>query len=337
MSDDDDDDVPNKKKPRRPKTKSVTQPTLGIKQDFETLIERFVAMETVRYENFAEIWREMKLSLLQSGRQNQQEAREFLEEVFDIAICYYLPPFNFQVRTCGLYLMYGLYNTQYSIPPVKFRVTMDMWKDLTDYQNEAHSQQHYDIDFVFQYLRSANAFSFVFSRKEMRLRATNSGLSSYYQQDLGPMEQSNIVNIVSTDDLRQLTAVDYQYQQLKIALAGPGAKKPDVSLAVIQENIVDSITNSIKQHQEKVKKLISKTKAQMSDSNSEEMSQSTQDDEDETTGSRRAKLRAKAFGSGKTSKRRSHRKSANQTQLTELKGQTTANTDDKTASKNFIH
>jgi len=48
----------------------------GVRDDFEELLQRFTATETVRYENFVEIWREMKLPFIFAGRQSEREARE---------------------------------------------------------------------------------------------------------------------------------------------------------------------------------------------------------------------------------------------------------------------
>ena len=57
-------------------TKYVYKPEVGVKTDFETLLQKFVATGTVRYDAFAKIWREMKMNLYCAGRQSQREARE---------------------------------------------------------------------------------------------------------------------------------------------------------------------------------------------------------------------------------------------------------------------
>lgn len=52
------------------------EPLCGVKTDFENLLQKFAKTETVRYEKFSEIWREMKMSLLCCGRQDDREVRE---------------------------------------------------------------------------------------------------------------------------------------------------------------------------------------------------------------------------------------------------------------------
>lgn len=54
----------------------IYQPEIGIKQDFETLLQRFSEQGTVRYNSFAEVWRDMNMALFCAGRNNQMEARE---------------------------------------------------------------------------------------------------------------------------------------------------------------------------------------------------------------------------------------------------------------------
>lgn len=48
----------------------------GFKTDLEKVVKKFSATDCVRYEVFAEIWREMKLNFLCAGRQTDREARE---------------------------------------------------------------------------------------------------------------------------------------------------------------------------------------------------------------------------------------------------------------------
>ena len=66
----------HEEKDKRPPLKIHYRPELGFKQDLEDLLERFSSSGTVRYETFAEIWRDMDLSLFCAGRQTQRECRE---------------------------------------------------------------------------------------------------------------------------------------------------------------------------------------------------------------------------------------------------------------------
>ena len=56
--------------------KYVYAPALGVKTDFETLLQKFTETGTVRFQDFSEIWRDMKFSKYCAGRQTQREVRE---------------------------------------------------------------------------------------------------------------------------------------------------------------------------------------------------------------------------------------------------------------------
>ena len=60
----------------------VYQPWAGLKTDLEDILWRFVDTETVRYEQFVELWNELNFSQISSGRQNELEAREVRQELF---------------------------------------------------------------------------------------------------------------------------------------------------------------------------------------------------------------------------------------------------------------
>ena len=69
---------------RRYTSKKYTYtPTQGVKSDFENLLQKFTETGTVRFANFAEIWRDMNFSAYCAGRQTLREAREVLPPVFE--------------------------------------------------------------------------------------------------------------------------------------------------------------------------------------------------------------------------------------------------------------
>ena len=54
----------------------------GVLEDFESFIEKFTSTQSVRYEQFAEIWKELQMSLIFAGRQSDQECREvYLQDI----------------------------------------------------------------------------------------------------------------------------------------------------------------------------------------------------------------------------------------------------------------
>ncbi|KAM4690622.1 snRNA-activating protein complex subunit 1 isoform 3-T3 [Rhinophrynus dorsalis] len=91
----------------------------GLKVDCETLLSRFQETDSVRFEEFSAIWRDMKFSQIFFGGMRDLERNKFTREAFSVATLYFLPPYTFQIRVGALYLLYGLYNTQLCQPKQK--------------------------------------------------------------------------------------------------------------------------------------------------------------------------------------------------------------------------
>ncbi|XP_046573654.1 snRNA-activating protein complex subunit 1-like [Haliotis rubra] len=235
-------------------------PTRGVKADFNKLLETFSTRKTVRYEHFADLWRSMKFSYLYAGRKNDRECREFYEEVNHIALSFHLLPYDFQVRTGGLYILYGLYFTQPCVPKIPIRVTNQVWNEIMDFQKCAHSQKHYDVEYVFQKLFREHAFLFVATPKEVYIKskdktqADKGGDADSLTRDSLRMEDS-VSTVFTPDILQQLRAIHMQYQQIKLGIAGPNALRPDRSLDVVEDEIMHSIDNRLVQHNQRLEKI----------------------------------------------------------------------------------
>ncbi|MGH0135688.1 UNVERIFIED_CONTAM: hypothetical protein FKN15_057903 [Acipenser sinensis] len=87
-----------------------------LKTDCEDLLTRFQVTDSVRYEDFSALWREMKFSTIFHGKMGAIEKRNFSREALSTACHYFFPPYSFQIRVGALYLLYGLYNTQLCQP-----------------------------------------------------------------------------------------------------------------------------------------------------------------------------------------------------------------------------
>ncbi|TRZ02163.1 hypothetical protein DNTS_007282 [Danionella cerebrum] len=130
--------------------------------DLEELLGRFQQTESVRFEDFSDVWREMDfcrlflqdcsnfvtvpLFLLYSGIEYFNEKRAFTQVTFNVAYKYLLPPYSFQIRVGALYSIYGLYNTQVAWPKEKVRIALKDWYKVQTLIAEAESYQHLDIE-----------------------------------------------------------------------------------------------------------------------------------------------------------------------------------------------
>ncbi|ELV13937.1 snRNA-activating protein complex subunit 1, partial [Tupaia chinensis] len=91
----------------------------GLQADCETLLSRFQETDSVRFEDFTELWRNMKFGTIFCGKMRNLEKNTFTKEALALAWRYFLPPYTFQIRVGALYLLYGLYNTQLCQPKQK--------------------------------------------------------------------------------------------------------------------------------------------------------------------------------------------------------------------------
>ncbi|XP_054304625.1 snRNA-activating protein complex subunit 1 isoform X2 [Pongo pygmaeus] len=96
----------------------------GLQTDCEALLSRFQETDSVRFEDFTELWRNMKFGTIFCGRMRNLEKNMFTKEALALAWRYFLPPYTFQIRVGALYLLYGLYNTQLCQPKQKLSYRM---------------------------------------------------------------------------------------------------------------------------------------------------------------------------------------------------------------------
>lgn len=238
---------------RRYASKKYTYtPTQGVKSDFETLLQKFTETGTVRFQSFADIWKEMKFSKYCAGRQTLREVREFVEECLKIAMQFWLPPSSFQVRAGALYLLYGLYNFQIVTPKAKIRVTPENWTSITEFQTLSREQQHLDIDYVFQKLKLDRAFQFVATPSEFNPYDYRDDVEGKSLPDSLKDDESLLSELYSSQVLNQLAAVHDQYHKMKVALAGnDDGDEPDTSLNIINNGLIQNIYRTLKSHREK--------------------------------------------------------------------------------------
>ncbi|GFR97857.1 snRNA-activating protein complex subunit 1 [Elysia marginata] len=154
-----------------------------------------------------------------------------------------MPPYQFQVRVGGLYLMYAVYQIQPISPKAKIRLTSQQWDDALYFQQQAKLQSHLDVVYIFNRLIQEQAFQFCFTSQEIGTQP-NSHEGEDAEVDLADemKEEKCIINkLFNYENLEQLSYLQDQYQRMKVALAGPKATKPDKSLNVVKEEFVEDI------------------------------------------------------------------------------------------------
>ena len=87
------------------------QEATGFRSDVETLLSNFIDTDSVRFEDFSRIYKEMSFSLIFYLLEDE-ELIIFTETAYSITRSFLQPKFQFQVRVGALYLLYALYSQQ---------------------------------------------------------------------------------------------------------------------------------------------------------------------------------------------------------------------------------
>uniref|UniRef100_A0A4W6BUR4 Small nuclear RNA activating complex, polypeptide 1b n=1 Tax=Lates calcarifer TaxID=8187 RepID=A0A4W6BUR4_LATCA len=116
--------------------------------------------DSVRYEVFSTIWREMSFSDVFRGIASMSEMKRFCRTTLATAMKYFLPPYSFQIRVGGLYLMFGFYHTQLAVPPVKIRLALKDWDLVQKFLKDSVEAGHHDVVYIYQKLDAAKAIHY---------------------------------------------------------------------------------------------------------------------------------------------------------------------------------
>ncbi|XP_070776955.1 snRNA-activating protein complex subunit 1b [Enoplosus armatus] len=213
-----------------------------VKSDCEELLSRFQRTESVRFEVFSKIWREMKFSQIFYGTV-KQEKRAFSRLVLDTACSFFLPPFSFQIRVGGLYLLYSLYQCQTASPSEQIRLALKDWEDVKKFEKDAMDAQHLDAIYIFQQLMFHKAFHFtampsllVFKKKRKVERSVL--CEEFIERASRPQKLINI------ELLEELSNIHEIYEKLKTSVFS--ASERDVSsVNLTREDLVPQLRSTV--------------------------------------------------------------------------------------------
>ncbi|KAM4723589.1 snRNA-activating protein complex subunit 1-like isoform 1-T1 [Anableps anableps] len=214
-----------------------------VKSDCEALLSRFQQTQSVRFEVFSNIWKEMKFVQIFRGRLNHRK-RAFCRLVLDVASGYFLPPFSFQIRVGGLYLLHSFYHCQASSPPEPIRVALKDWQDVKHFEKDAVDAQHLDIVYILKQLMACKAFLFTamptllhYSRKRSEEKPALCG--RFLDQPSGPQE------LISAQLTEELSNIHKLYKDMKTSLGSRITTPAAASATLIREGIVSELCSSV--------------------------------------------------------------------------------------------
>ncbi|XP_053701529.1 snRNA-activating protein complex subunit 1b [Synchiropus splendidus] len=192
-----------------------------VKEDCEELLGRFQRSQSVRFEAFSQIWRDMKFEQIFYGVEFH-ERRPFCRLVLDVASQFFLPPFTYHIRVGGLFLLYALAHKQLAEPPEQVRLALKDWKEVQQFEEDSLNARHYDVVLILRRLLAEKLVQFTATptllcyRKKREVR-TQADISKEFLE-----RTSRPLNLISTELLEELANIHHVYKKLKTSV-------PDVS------------------------------------------------------------------------------------------------------------
>ncbi|CAL1613802.1 unnamed protein product [Knipowitschia caucasica] len=186
-------------------------------EDVEDILARFQQKDTVRFEAFSSIWREMCFSEVYHGLPSMSETKRFCRLTLTTAAKYFLPPYSYQIRVGALYLMYGLYHSQLAIPPVNIRIALKDWCHVEKFVQDSVNSGHYDVVYIYKKL---------VAKKSIHFTAIDHFL--YYRRLKCPTTQSVcadfigrsavVQDLLSAHILEEMSNIQNHYEKMKAAM-----------------------------------------------------------------------------------------------------------------------
>ncbi|NXC96695.1 SNPC1 protein, partial [Certhia familiaris] len=208
----------------------------------------FQQADTVRFERFAELWRERRFHTVFYGRARALERNKLAKKTLGVAQQYFFPPYSFQIRVGALYLLYGLYNAQLCQPKQKIRIALKDWPEIQKFQQDLLDSQHYDAAYIFRKLRLARAFHFTAMPKPLTYRTKKKTEESYFKEEF--KDPSNRVSsLITSDVLEELMNIHDHYHKMKCVISADKSQ-PDKSLSLIKDDFVVNLKDITLEHQE---------------------------------------------------------------------------------------
>uniref|UniRef100_A0A3Q3MH91 snRNA-activating protein complex subunit 1-like n=1 Tax=Mastacembelus armatus TaxID=205130 RepID=A0A3Q3MH91_9TELE len=185
-------------------------------KDVEELLARFQQTDSIRYEVFSAIWREMSFSDVFTGVVSTGEMKRFCRVTMATAMKYFLPPYTYQIRVGALYLTFGFYHTQLAVPPVNARLALKDWAHVQKFLKDSVHAGHYDVVYIYHKLVAAKAIHYTamphFLTFQKQRKPKKDPVCAEF---LG--RTTAVRELISTEFLDELTNVQSHYNKLKEA------------------------------------------------------------------------------------------------------------------------
>ncbi|KAJ7345279.1 hypothetical protein JRQ81_001229 [Phrynocephalus forsythii] len=279
----------------------------GLRTDCEGLLQRFQESQSVRFEEFASLWRQQRFHTIFYGKIRTPEQIKFTKEALALLWPYFLPPYTFQIRVGALYLLYGFYNTQLCQPKQKIRVALKEWFEVSKFQEELINTQHYDAAYILRKLRVEKAFYFAAMPKLLSFR-TKKNMGDRVEMKGEFRDPTDRIAMLSPAEfLEETRNVHEHYKKMK-CLISTNQSEPDKAIDMIKDDFLDSFKNIVLEYRQWQQNKMEPSLAAMQEETSNEKEGSSQDSEGAGRAKVLADIKSRSYSTvAQTSKSRRHR------------------------------
>lgn len=193
-----------------------------LTEDVEELLARFQQKDSVRFQEFSSLWRDMRFSEVFLGL-SDADLKKFSRICMSTALRFFLPPYSYQVRVGGLYLMFGFFHTQVTCPPVRIRLALKDWVHVQEFLRVSVNGDHHDVVYVYQKLLADKAFHFTAMPQFLTFQKKRGPQTEEVQKQRGPQTEevhlsrdTGVQDLVSSDFLEELSSVQNLYETMKV-------------------------------------------------------------------------------------------------------------------------
>ncbi|XP_037115961.1 snRNA-activating protein complex subunit 1-like [Syngnathus acus] len=183
-----------------------------LTEDVEEFLGCFQHADSVRLVGFTALWKNARFSDLFLGMASMSEMRRFCRVAMATAVKYFLPPYCYQVRVGGLYLMHAFYYTQLAVPRVQIRLALRDWDDVQRFLRDSIACGHLDVVFVYRKLVAAKAVDYTAMPHLLVFQRPKKAK----EECAGMLARTNGVQELLTEDyLEELSNVQNYYYKIK--------------------------------------------------------------------------------------------------------------------------
>ncbi|KAM4732713.1 LOW QUALITY PROTEIN: snRNA-activating protein complex subunit 1-like [Anableps anableps] len=187
-----------------------------LTEDVEELLSRFQRTDSVRYGVFLAIWRDMRFSDLFLGTTNNSELKRFCRVALATAVKYFLPPYSYQIRVGGLYLMFAFYHTQLASTPVQIRLALKDWSHVQRFLTESVEAEHHDVVYIYHKLVATKAFHYTAMPHFLSFQKQQKPKTEAQCEEL-LSRSSALQELRSAEVLEEMASIQSRYEKLKEA------------------------------------------------------------------------------------------------------------------------